>query len=317
MSKLSVNKQEFLWIERYRPKNIDDIILPVALKTTIEAWLKDGEIPNLLLSGKTPGTGKTSLCHTLIEETGADAMFLNASLYPNIDILRSKIQGFVSTASFDGAPKIVVLDEADFLNPNSTQPALRGFIENFSKSARFILTCNFKSKLIEPLRNRLIDIDFDEMSQKDKPELIKASATRAIDVLNNEGIKFSKEDIIWTIRHFYPSSRKILNVLQQHSSSGELKINRDDLDSDSLNSEIIKNILNQDFDGLRKNCQKLADPGSLFLTLFDAIEVFPQPLRPQIIICIAKYQSFDSAVRDRLINTVAAGTEILEILSKQ
>ncbi len=311
---LSVNNKEYVWIEKYRPKNLDDIVLPVELKTTIKSWVDDGEIPNILLSGRTPGTGKTSLCHTIIEEIGGEALFLNASLYPNIDILRSKIQGFVSTSSFDGAPKIVVLDEADGLNQNSTQPALRGFVESFSKSARFILTCNYKTKLIEPLRNRLIDIDFDEMSQKDKPELIKASAARAIEVLNNENVKYTKEDIIWVIRHFYPSSRKILNILQQYSIGGELKINRDELDADSLNDEIIKNIIAKDFDSLRRNCQKLPDPGSLFLTLFDSLEKFPKELRPQIIITIAKYQSFDSAVRDRLINTVACGTEILTIM---
>jgi len=311
---LSVNEKEYLWIEKYRPKSIDDIILPNELKITIRSWLRDGEIPNLLLSGKTPGTGKTSLCHTLIKETGAEAMFLNASLYPNIDILRSKIQGFVSTSSFDGAPKIVILDEADFLNANSTQPALRGFIESFSKSARFILTCNLKNKLIEPLRNRLIDIDFDEMTQKDKPELIKLSALRAIEVLDNEKVTYNIDDVKWTIRHFYPSSRKILNILQQHSANKVLKINREELDADSLNDEIIKNILVKDFDSLRRNCQKLPDPGSIFLTLFDSIDQFPQHQRPQIIVCIAKYQSWDGQVRDRLINSVACGTEILEIL---
>ena len=314
MSNLSINKKEYIWIEKYRPKNIGDIILPEKTKKMIKSWLNDGEIPNLLLSGKIPGTGKTSLCHTLIEETGADAMFLNASLFPNIDILRSKIQGFVSTSSFDGNPKIVILDEADFLNANSTQPALRGFIESFSKSARFILTCNYKTKLIEPLRNRLIDIDFDEMSQKDKPELIKKSALRAIEVLKAEDVKYSIEDVKWVIKHYYPSSRKIINIFQQYSSSGTLEINKEELDADSLNTEIIKNIQAKNFDTLRKNCAKLPDPGSIFLTLYEDIEVFPQPLRPQIIICIAKWQSFDGTVRDRLINSVACCTEILEML---
>ncbi len=311
---LSVNKKEYIWIERYRPKNIEDIILPTKTKDMVKNWLKDGQIPNLLLSGKTPGTGKTSLVHTLITETGADSMFLNASLYPNIDILRSKIQGFVSTSSFDGNPKIICLDEADFLNANSTQPALRGFIESFSKNARFILTCNYKTKLIEPLRNRLIDIDFDEMYQKDKAELIKKSAIRAIEILKAEEIDYQMDDVKWCIRHFYPSSRKIVNVLQQYSSSGALVINREELDADSLNTEIIKNIMAKDFDSLRRNSAKLPDPGSIFLTLFEEIEVFPQPLRPQIIIIIAKYQSFDGTVRDRLINSVACCTEILELL---
>ena len=165
---LSVNKEHIVWVEKYRPKNIDDIILTKETKAMVKSWIESGQIPNLLLSGRTPGTGKTSLCHTLIAEIGADAIFINSRLYPNIDSLRNKIQGFVSTSSFDGRPKIVVLDEADFLNANSTQPALRGFIEQFSKNARFILTANYKTKLIEPIRNRLIDIDFDEMFVQNK-----------------------------------------------------------------------------------------------------------------------------------------------------
>jgi DNA polymerase III delta prime subunit len=314
---LTVDEKEYVWVEKYRPKSVDDIILPQELKKTIRGWLKDDQIPNLLLSGRTPGTGKSSLCHTLIKETGADALFLNASLFPNIDILRSKIQGFVSTASFDGNPKIVVLDEADFLNANSTQPALRGFIESFSKNARFILTCNYKTKLIEPIRNRLIDIDFDEMAGKDKPELIKASLLRAVQVLKHENITYTKEDILWTIKHFYPSSRKILNVLQQFSVDGVLQINKEELDSDSLNDEIVQSIINKDFDSLRKYCQRLPDPGGLFLTLFDSLERFPQTLRPQIIITIAKYASWDSQVRDRLINSVACATEVMEALDSK
>jgi len=244
---LSKNDKEYIWIERYRPKNVDDIVLPEDLKLKVKEWIKDGEIPNLLLSGKTPGTGKTSLCHTILNELDADALFLNASLQPNIDILRNKIQGFVSTSSFDGRPKIVVLDEADFLNAQSTQPALRGFIESFSKGARFILTCNFKSKLIEPLRNRLIDVDFDEMSQKNKAEMIKGSFLRAQAVLNAEGVQYTKDDLIWIIKHFYPSSRKIINRLQEHSTTGTLVINKEEIDTDSLADQIIQDIKAIDF----------------------------------------------------------------------
>lgn len=259
-------------------------------------------------------TGKTSMCHTIIEETGADALFLNASLYPNIDILRSKIQGFVSTSSFDGNPKIVVLDEADFLNANSTQPALRGFIESFSKNARFILTCNYPQKIIEPLRNRLINVDFDDMANKNKAELIKATFLRSRAILEKEKIEYTTEDLKWIVRHFYPSSRLILNKIAEFTTNKVLTIDKDKIDTDSLNSTIIKNILNKNFEELRRNCTKLPDPSSLFLTLFENIDIFEQPLRPSVIMIIAKYQSYDSLVRDRLINVVAMGTEIIEIL---
>ena len=311
---LSINKKEYIFIEKYRPKNIDDLTVPEDLKAQMREWVKDEQIPNLLLSGRTPGTGKTSMCHTIIEETGADALFMNASLYPNIDILRSKIQGFVSTSSFDGNPKIVVLDEADFLNANSTQPALRGFIESFSKNARFILTCNYPMKIIEPLRNRLITIDFDDMTNKHKAELIKATFLRSASILKAEAIDYTSDDLKWIVKHFYPSSRLILNKIQEFTTNKKLVINKDEIDSDSLNQQIIKNIHNKDFESLRKNCARLPDPSSLFLTLYENIDDFAQALRPSVIIIIARYQSYDSQVRDRLINTVACATEIIEII---
>ena len=311
---LTVNDSEYIYIEKFRPKTIDDLIVPQKLKEQMLEWVNDEEMPNLLLSSRTPGTGKTSTCHVLINEIGADALFINASLEPNIDLLRNKIQGFVSTASFDGNPKIVVLDEADFLNANSTQPALRGFIEQFSKNSRFILTCNYPNKIIEPLRDRLMLIDFDEMMQKNKEELIKATFLRNKEVLDHEKIEYTKEDLIWLIKHFYPSNRLILNKMQQMTQGKKLIINKSDIDSDSLNAEIMKNIINKDFDNLRKNCAKMPDPSTIFLTIFELVDDFPQTLRPQIIMAVAKYQSFDSLVRDRLINTVACCFEIMTLL---
>lgn len=312
---LSINEKEYLYVEKYRPKTIDDIVIDEKTREDIRSWIKDGEIPNLLLSGRTPGTGKTSLCHVIINEIGADALFVNASLESNIDTLRSKIQGFVSTASFDGNPKIVILDEADFLNANSTQPALRGFIEQFSKNARFILTCNYKNKLIEPLRNRLIDINFDDMTTQHKSELIKQTALRAIKILQNENIKYNKDDLVWVIKHYYPSSRRIVNALQERSASGELVIDKNAIDQDGLALEIINNISNQDFKSMRQNIAKLPDSSTIFNTLYDAVDDFPEGLQPRIIVTIAKYQAYDSQVRDRLINAVACAVEVMDILA--
>ena len=310
---LSVNNKEFIWIEKYRPKNINDIVLPEQIKNDIKVWIKNGEIPNLLLSGKIPGTGKTSLCHTLINELNADALFVNASLEANIDLLRNRIQGFVSTASFDGKPKIIILDEADFLNPNSTQPALRGFIEKFSKNARFILTCNYKTKLIEPLRNRLIEIDYDEMYTNNKADMIKQTDIRTFNILKNEEVTFENADLKWLIDHFYPSNRKIINSLQEYSTSGTLKINKTDIDQDSLAQEIINCLIKGDFPNLKRNIEKLSDPSNIYKILYDETgeTSFKKETRPGIIITIAKYQSYDSMVRDRTINAVACAVEIM------
>jgi len=313
---LSVNEKEYLYVEKYRPKNIDDLIVTEDLKKQMRQWVQDGEIPNLLLTSRTPGTGKTSLAHTILTELGADALFVNASLESNIDLLRSKIQGFASTASFDGRPKIIVLDEADYLNANSTQPALRGFIEEFSKNARFILTANYANKLIEPLRNRLITIDFDEMITKNKQEIVKQTFVRNKAILENEGIKYTKDDLVWLIKHFYPSNRLILSKIQQFVKDGVLIIDKEDIDTDSVINNTLQAILKNDFDAFKLNVEKIADPSTLFLTLYENITDFPQVKRPEIIVTIAKYQSWDSQVRDRLINAVACGVEVMQILQR-
>jgi len=316
---LSINPKEYIYIEKFRPKNINDLIVTDDLKTQMKEWLTAGQIPNLLLTSKTPGTGKSSMAHTILAELQADALFINSSLESNIDTLRNKIQGFASTASFDGRPKIIVLDEADGLNPLSTQPALRGFIEEFSKNVRFILTANYINKIIEPLRNRLQIIDFDEMMSKNKAELIKKTYLRNKEILDYEKITYTKEDLIWLIKHFYPSNRLILNKIQQMTKNAKLVINKVDIDTDTLTSETIKAILNnnqESFDIIKKNIEKLPDPSSLFLALYEAIIKFPQVKRPEVIITIAKYQSYDSQVRDRLINSVACGFELQQILNK-
>ena len=311
---LSINKKEYIWVEKYRPKTLDDIVLPAKQKEAIKTWIQDEEIPNLLLSGRIPGTGKTSLCHTIINEIGADALFLNASLEPNIDILRNKIQGFVSTASFDGNPKIIVLDEADFLNPNSTQPALRGFIEKFSKNARFILTCNYKNKLIEPLRNRLIEIDYDEMYTNNKSELLKQTLIRTVKILKNEGITYDNESLKWIMQHYYPSSRKIISALYEYSTTGALVINKDEIDQDSLAQGVISAIKTKNFGEITKLVSKLPDPSSVFSIIFNDIMDFPQAVRPNVILEVAKFQAWDSMVRDRTINSIGCAVAVMETL---
>jgi replication factor C small subunit len=311
---LSINEKEFIFVEKYRPKMVNSLIFPESEKKKLNEWIKSGEVPNMLLSGLTPGCGKSSLAHVLINELGSEALFINVSLYPNIDTLRSKVKGFVSTSSFDGRPKLVILDEFDFSNQQSLQPAFRGFVEEFSKNARFILTANYKNKIIEPIRNRMINFDFDEIYSKNKAELIKQTAMNAIEILKTENISYNKDDIIFLVKHYYPSSRKIINKLQECSTSGKLIIDKDDIDKDTIYDEIIENIINKDFNKMRKNISKLSDTGSLFLNLYENIEKFPKEKQPSIIMTIAKYQSWESQVRDKLINTVALGTEILEIL---
>lgn len=312
---LSVSERETIFVERFRPKTIEDIVLPESLKQSLREWKEAGEIPNLLLTSKTPGLGKSSLAHTLINELNAEAKFINASLENNIDVLRSKIQGFVSTVSFDNRPKIVVLDEADFLNANSTQPALRAFIEEFSKSARFILTANYSDRIIEPLRDRLMDINFDTIFFKNT-ELIKDIYLRSEQILKEQGIEYEKDDLKYIVKHYYPSSRSIIMKLQQFSVNKKLVIDHEDLNVTSIVSDIRKSILDNDFENMRKLVSKISDPSVIYTDIYDNLDEFPIEKKPPIVMTIAKYQAHDALVRDRVINVAAMLTELMGIIRK-
>jgi replication factor C small subunit len=311
---LSINKKETIWVEKYRPKNICDIILPDDMKQAITKWKDEGEVPNLLLVSKTPGLGKTSLAHVIIDELDAEVMFINASLESNIDLLRSKIQGFVSTISFDGRPKIVILDESDNLNANSTQPALRRFIEEFSKSARFILTANYQDKIIEPLQNRLMIFNFDNIFHERK-ELIKDVFLRCESILKHEQIKYNKEDLIKLVKHFYPSSREIVMKLQQYSQSGELKIDHNTLEFDSNLKTLKDVIIKKDFEEMRKMIIQIPNSSAIYSYFYDNLDEFSSIKRPAIVMILAKYQASESLVRDTTINTAAMLTELIKVIS--
>jgi len=310
---ISIDDKETIWVEKYRPKKISDLALPEKMKNDLNEWIKNNKIPNLLLTSKSPGLGKSSLSNVIIHETGSEALFINASLESNIDTLRSKILNFASTSAFDGRPKIVVLDEADYLNQNSTQPALRGFIEEFSKNCRFILTANYKDKILKPIRDRLVDFDFDEIFNTNK-ELIKDMYIIAKQVLENENIKFKDEDLKFIVKHYYPGMRSIIMKLQKFSASGKLIVNRDDIDSEGLIDNIVSSILEKNFDSMRKFISQLHDPSILYTILYDRIDEFPKTVHPPIIITIAKYQANDALVRDRIVNLAACLTEIMQQL---
>ena len=182
----NLNNDQFLWCEKYRPKKIDDCVLPPSLKTTFKDFVSQGQIPNLLLAGG-PGIGKTTVARALCEEVKADYIVINGSEESGIDVLRTKIKQFASTVSFTSNRKIVILDEADYLNPQSTQPALRGFIEEFSGNCGFILTCNYKNRIISPIHSRCSVVDF-VLPNK---QVIAAEFLKTIEhILDNEEIEY-------------------------------------------------------------------------------------------------------------------------------
>lgn len=306
------NQDEFLWVQKYRPMSVDQCILPSATKQQIKDIISKGEIPNLLFSGG-PGTGKTTLASAIANELGSDLMFINASLENGIDVLRSKIQGFASSVSFSDGPKIVLLDEADYTNPQSFQPALRGFIETFSNNCRFILTCNYKNKLIEPLHSRFINIDF-KIDNKEKALLQGQFFKRAIEILTKEGIEFDKKVVSELIIKNFPDYRSILNELQRYSVSGKIDSGIFVNLSKDVYKELFTALKDKDYTAVRKWVSTHSDGDSVavFRELFDQSNGMIEPTTiPSLVLILADYDYKSSFVSDHELNLLAALIEIM------
>ena len=209
---------QYLWVEKYRPQTIEECILPDSMKKTFKEFINSGELPNFLFCGGA-GVGKTTVAKALCNEIGAEYLFINGSEESGIDVLRSKIKNFASSVSLTDAKKVVILDEADYLNANSTQPALRGFIEEFSNNCRFIFTCNFKNRIIEPLHSRCAVIEF-KIENSEKPKIAAGFYRRVIDILSFEKVQTDSKVVAELITKYFPDYRRILNELQRYSVSG-------------------------------------------------------------------------------------------------
>jgi len=306
---------EFLWVEKYRPKTIEDCILTEDLKKTFSEFLNQKEIPNLLLCG-TAGTGKTTVARALCEELGADYIIINGSDEGRqIDTLRNKIKNFASTVSLteDANHKVVIIDEADYMNAESVQPALRNFIETFYKNCRFIFTCNYKMKIIPALHSRCTVIDF-AIKNGQKVKTANAFMKRLGDILTTEQIKFDKKVLAELIQKHYPDFRRTINELQRYSVRGEIDSGILFSISEATNKELIAILKEKRFNDMRKwvinNLDK--EPSALFSSvynnLYDALE---NKSVPQAVLIIAGYQYKAAFVADQEINMVACLTEIM------
>ena len=303
---------DFLWVEEYRPKTIDDCILPQSLKTLFQSFIDKGEISNMLFSG-TPGVGKTTVAKALCEQMNCDWIMINGSEEGGIDVLRNKIKNFASTVSLSGGKKVVILDEADYLNPQSTQPALRGFVEEFHKNCRFILTCNFKNRIIEPLHSRFSNIEF-RINNKDKPKLASQLMDRAVFILKEQNIEYEDKALVGLITKHFPDFRKLINELQRYSVSGAIDagilVNISDENLKSLTGHLKA----KEFGDMRKwvvnNLDN--DPVKIFRKIYDSLNTSLQPETiPHAILIIADYQYKSAFVADQEINLVACLTEIM------
>jgi DNA polymerase III delta prime subunit len=303
---------QFLWVEKYRPQTISECILPESIKTTFNNYIKQGELPTLLLTGSA-GVGKTTIAKALCNEVGADYIMINGSDEGRkIDTLRTTVKEFASSVSLTDAKKVIIIDEADYMNADSVQPALRSFIEEFSNNCRFIFTCNFKNRIIDPLHSRCAIIDF-KIDPKDKQEMAALFFKRATRILKQENIEFDPKVVAELVTKHFPDYRRILNELQRYSVAGKIDsgifVN---VSADSY-KELIKGLKEKDFTTVRKWVASAdADASSLFRHLYDnALNVLDPSSIPQLIIIIGDYQYKSAFVADQEINTMSAMVEIM------
>ena len=304
--------EEFLWVEKYRPKTIADTILPAELKQTFQQFGDQKNIPNLLLSG-TAGVGKTTVARAMLEELECDYIMINGSMNGNIDTLRNEILNFASTVSFSGKRKYVILDEADYLNANSTQPALRNFMEEFSRNCGFILTCNFKNRIIEPLHSRCSVIDF-RISKSDMAKLAGSFFKRTTGILDNEGIQYDKAVVAEIIQKHFPDWRRVLNELQRYSATGKIDSGILTNMTESSIKELMSLMKDKNFTEVRKWVKDNTDTdvNVLYNKFYEvAGEYFDKRVIPSLIILIAKYQYQNAFSANSEINFTAFLAEIM------
>ena len=304
--------QEFLFVEKYRPRKVADCILPERLKKVFQEYVDKKSIPNLLLTG-TAGTGKTTVALAMCKEIGLDYLFVNSSEERGIDTLRTKIKGFASTVSLTDNKKVIILDEADYITPEA-QAALRGAIEEFSSNCTFILTCNFKAKLIDAIHSRCSVIDF-TLKADEKPKMAAQFFKRITDILAKENIQYDKAAVIKLVEKYFPDYRRTLNELQRFGSSGSIDAGVVAQISDVRNlADLVKTLKEKDFSGMRKwvVINNDIDPSRIFRKIYDGLTEYMKPDSiPQCVVVLGKYQYQAAFVADQEINLVACLTEIM------
>ena len=304
--------ENFLWVEKYRPKDVSSCILPKNLKDTFTEFVESDNIPNLILSGG-PGVGKTTIAKAMLDQIGATYMMINGSEESGIDVLRTKIKNFASTVSLEGGRKYLILDEADYLNPQSTQPALRGFMEEFHKNCGFILTCNYKNRLIQPLHSRCSVIEF-SIPKSEKQNLASEFFKRVISILEKEEVKYDKRVIAEVINNHFPDWRRTLNELQRYAISGSIDAGMLVNISDVNIKELITGMKNKEFTNVRKWVVNNLDnnPVDLLRVVYDNLyEYVDGSTIPHCVVVLGEYQYKSAFVADQEINMMACLTEIM------
>ena len=307
---MTQNKQHTLWVERYRPVNLENYIGNEHLKTKVSKYISTGDIPHLLLHGKA-GTGKTTLAKLLVSNVDCDQMYVNASDENNVETVRNKIKMFASSVGFKDL-KVIILDECDFLTPNA-QAALRNLMETFSKHCRFILTCNYVERIIDPIQSRCQSFQIIPPSKKEV-------AMHVSKILNTESVSFENEQIVTMVNSSYPDIRRIINAIQRNIVDNQLIVDTESLVQNDYKLQVLEILQTQDKKNAFKNLRQLLadsqirDYADLFRLLYDEIESYGKGHIAEVILTIAKYELSDAQVVDKEINAMAMIIEILNIL---
>ena len=303
--------EHLLWTEKYRPQTIENCILPKRLKEVFQQYASQKQIPNLLLTGSA-GVGKTTVAKALCQEAGCDYLVINGSDESGIDTFRVKIKNYASSMSFTGGRKVIIIDEADYLNPNSTQPALRNAIEEFASNCSFIFTCNYKNRIIEPLHSRCAVIEFG-LKNGEKMKVATEFLKRTESILQSEKVEFDKKVVAELVTKHFPDFRRVINELQRYSQLGKIDVGVLAQVADVSITEIVKYIKDKDFGAVRKwVATNEIDSTTFFRKLYDNLYDFLKPHSiPQVILILADYQYKQAFVVDQEINIVACLIQIM------
>lgn len=301
-----------LFVEKYRPQTVEDCILPVELKKVFQQYVKDESIPNMLLSGP-PGVGKTTVAVAMCKEIGADYLIVNGSQETGIDLLRVKLDNYCSSVSLTGGRKVVIIDEADYLNPNSTQPAMRGFIERFANNCSFIFTCNYIHRIIEPIHSRCAVIEF-KILPKHKPKIATQLLERISFILKDNNISYEESVLAQLIMKYFPDFRRTLNELQRYCTFGKIDSGILTQIGDLTFQSLMKALKEKRFYDVREWVTNNADqdPKTIYRKLYDNLSNYIEPTSiPQAILILADYQYKSAFAADQQLNLAACLVEFM------